>query len=342
MPASPDGRRENLVRAAYHYGEQAALAYLDGYRDAALTASDLAVENLRKLVEIGVDLPKVLDGLAGTLRNRAEIISVVAPERPPGSRTATLYRQAVQDAEEGIELYRQHGGTNGRPAPLWIASAQFLLAELHVATGLAEPAVLAATAAVADYRRHTNPDEHSQLALAHALSRYANVMMATEAAEAALGARRESVRLYRPWLAPRGYLWQGRLDRSGIWASTPTLRRAIGVALDLADQLEPPDNAAEALAALQDAAEGFAALVTPPLFGVPITVNWLEMADVQQVLLNIAEWLSAIAADEAAAAYRTIAVDMTDAASHTSFANRFAHVQDRVRALRPLLAPYLQ
>jgi hypothetical protein len=335
MSARSDRRREELVRAANYYGEQAALAYLDGYPDAALTAADLAVENLRKLVKIGADLPKVLDVLADALRDRAEIISVVAPQRPPGRPTAKLYLQAVRDAEEGIELYRQHGGANGRPAPLWIASVQILLAELHVATGLAEPAVLAATAAVADYRKHADPDELSQLALAHALSRYANVMTDTEAA---LEARRESVRLYRPWLAPGGHLWQCRFDRSLIWASTPTLQRANRVALDLVDQLEPPDNAPEALAALQDAAEGVAALVTPPMFGVPNSVSWAEMADARDVLLSIAEWLSAIAADEAAAAYRTMALDMADVATH----NPFAHVEDRVRALRPLLGPYLE
>lgn len=347
MSARSDRRRAELTRTSNHYGEQAELAYLDGYSEDALVAVDLAVKQLRELAKDGRDLPQVLDVLADKLRDRAEIISVVAPARPPGRATTKLYRRAVRDAEQGIELYRQHGGANGRPAPLWIASVQILLAELHVALGQAAPATVAATAALADYRRLADPGERSQLGLAHALSRYANVMAATGAADTALDARREAVRRYRPWRTSTGHLWQYRFDRTLVWASTPTLARASRTARDLADQLGPPNDATapEALAALQDAAEGFAALVTTSTLRLPDTTSWTEMGTAREVVLRITEWLDVLRADKAADAYRTMAANMTGIVERNFFAEtgeRFAQVETSIHLLRSLLEPYLE
>src|SRR5688572_29901293 len=169
MSARSERRREELIRTSNHYGEQAARAYLAGYHDDALTAAGLAIAAQRKLVRRGgPDLPKYLDILADTLRDRAEVISVLAvPE---------FYGQGVKDAKEGIELYREHGGAAGRPATLWIATAQVQLAELYAAMGQVSDANTAVVAALAEYRQHDTADEQIQIRFAHALSRCANVM----------------------------------------------------------------------------------------------------------------------------------------------------------------------
>jgi hypothetical protein len=320
MSARSERRREELIRTSNYYGEQAARAYLAGYHDDALTAASLAIEAQRKLVRRGgPDLPKYLDILADTLRDRAEIISVLAfPE---------FYDQGVKDAKEGIELYREHGGAAGRPATLWIATAQVQLAELYAAMGQVSHANTAAAAALAEYRQHETADEQIQISLAHALSRCANVMTPTDAA---LAARREAVRRYRPWLTQDGHLWKYRFDRDLIWLSTPTLRRASQTALDLTEQLGPPnkDTAREALAALQDAAEGFAALISSPAMLMPSAVIWLETATVGEIAGRIAEWLTVAGATTTADAYLAKVNDIT------------SDVETSIRALRPLLTPF--
>jgi hypothetical protein len=320
MSARSERRREELIRTSNYYGEQAARAHLAGYHGDALTAAGLAIEALRKLVRRGgPDLPKYLDVLADALRDRAEIISALAsPE---------LYDQGVKDAKEGIELYREHGGAAGRAAPLWIATAQVQLAELYAATGQVSHANAAAAAALAEYRQRETADEQSQIHLAHALSRCANVMTP---ANAALATRREAVRRYRPWLTQDGHLWKYRFDRDLIWLSTPTLRRASQTAWDLAEQLGPPnkDTGREALAALQDAAEGFAALITSPAMLAPSALIWVEIATVREVAGRIAAWLAVVGATTTADAYLAKVDDNT------------SDVETSIRTLRPLLIPY--
>ena len=317
MSARSERRREELIRTSNYYGEQAARAHLDGYHHDALTAIGLAIDALRKLVRRGgSDLPKYLDVLADALRDRAEIISALAsPE---------LYDQGVKDAKEGIELYREHGGAAGRPAALWIATAQVQLAELYAATGQVSHANAASAAARAEYLQHETADEQFQISLAHALSRCANVMTP---ADAALAARREAVRRYRPWLTQDGHLWKYRFDRGLIWRSTPTLRRASQTAWDLAEQLGPPnkDTAREALAALQDAAEGFAALISSPAMLVPSALIWVETATVRAIAERVAEWLTVVGATATADAYLAEVDGIT------------SDVETSIRALRPLL-----
>jgi tetratricopeptide (TPR) repeat protein len=346
VTARSDRRHAELIQASNYFSEQAVLAYLDGVHEDALTAADLAIKNQRELAKHADDESEVLDVLAGTLRDRAEIISVVAPTRPPGRAATKLFRQAIRDAEEGIELYKQHGGASGKPAPLWIASVQIQLAELYAAIEQPEQAEAAATAALIDYRTHAKSEERSQLGLAHALSRYAKVMVAIGAAADALNARREAVRRYRPWRVTTGFLWEYRFDRTQIWASTPTLERASQTARDLAEQLGPPDATAapEALAALQDAAEGFAALVTTSMLRMPDTTSWAEMATAREVVLRMVEWLDVIGANEPAAAYLRMAEHMTGVVSHNFLAEtagRFAQVETAVRSLRPLIESYV-
>lgn len=303
MPMSRKKRRAGLAQASNYFGEQAALLYLDGRYELALDAVTRAVKAAGTLHRWDRKDRDVVEVLADGLRDRAEIQSSWA-------RTAQVWdtpqahgliKDGIADADRALDLYDELATASDGRFPARPAETRMTLSELHSMAGHDEPARRHAELSMVDYRRYR--DTGTDLSFARALGRYADVVAAER--DLALAARRESVELSRPHARPDGWLWTTRFDRGLIWLSTPTLARFCRTANFLAEQLGVQDasTAAEAMLALQDAAEGYAGLIVhlsllldPRLEGFWLTSSALKLQ---------AEWLQAIGEPGLADAYQT-------------------------------------
>lgn len=106
-----------------------------------------------------------------------------------------------------------------------------------------------------------------------------------------------------------------------------------------------PAGAPEALAALQDTAEGFAGLRHHSALRLPDSASWTEMATARDAVACAAEWLDVIGATEPAEAYRALAERMTGTVTHNvvgEIGDLLATIDTAVQSVRPLVAPYLE
>jgi hypothetical protein len=335
-----DEEREELKRGSNHFGEQAARAFLDGVLDVALGSSDRAIRDHEVLYREDPDDREIVAVLADRFRDRVEIRRhlVLTDVRAGRGDEAEVHALAgLADGERAIELYEQVAD-DPDPLLLWVPSVRLLMAELHVCAGRVDDARREGESAVAAYRHHAGPGRQGHgagrrtLDLAHALMRYAD-LLADNAPDAALAARRESVRLARPYMRVDGPLWEGRHDRWARWASTPTLRHFSGSAHDLALALRPPrrDVAGEALIALQDAVEGYAALVgvsptglIDPQFGRDL--RWLEAS-----VRALRDWLHTLDGARIADAYdRTLQLLTREPEANTDWHTELSALRDRL------------
>jgi hypothetical protein len=232
----------------------------------------------------------------------------MALERP--DRTERLAARGIEDATRAIALLEGLAGTPYARFPLRIAELRMSLSELHAVAGHVNDAVRHAVTSLEGYRRHHTPgDQYSDLRLARALSRYADVLAIADE-ERAVRARAEAVWLYRPHAGPDGDLWARRFRRGPTRWSTPTFERFCHIAYRLAGDLGPPSlgMAGEAMPALQDAAEGFAGLLfhgpTAGLIFADPTYRE-RFTHVGEALLQLADWSRAISAPWLERAYQT-------------------------------------
>ena len=339
-----DEQRDELRRGSNHFGEQAARAFLDGALDVALGSSDRAIRDHEALVADDPHDREVLDVLADRLRDRAEfrrhaVLAALQAGRDDEARTHA--DAGIADGERAIELHEQVTDAAG-PFPLWVPSVRLLLAEMYAAAGRPDAARRQGDEALDAYRRSvpapdeadaTDADGHA-LALAHALLRHADVLAHSAPAES-LALRRASVDLVRHHAHGGGPLWRERHEARPTWASVPSWRQFAGSAYDLALALAPPraDVAGEALLALQDAVEGYAALVPDS------SMAWLgsqvhrDMAWLQASVHALVAWLEVGSGHELAAAYEAALARLL-ARPGTEAGSEFA-------ALRPRLLRHL-
>jgi hypothetical protein len=296
-----------LARECNVLGERAARAYLDGDLEPALAAADRAVAAAGTLHREDTGDHEVADVFAERLRTRAEIRLVLASVQR--DRAEELVACGIDDATRSIALIEELKGKPAARFPLRTADLRLLLGDLHAAAGNLDLALRSAVSSIEDHRRsHRAGDESGDLSLARALCRYAD-LLDTVGADQAVTVRRESVALYRPYARPGAHLWTVRFSRGTTWLSTPTLERFCQTAYRLASSLGPPSIrwAAEAMLALQDAAEGFAGLLpdaTPAavlMFADPAYLA--RLADVSGVLREQADWSRGISAPWLVRAY---------------------------------------
>ena len=304
-----ESRREELALESNHFSEQAAYAHLDGAHEHALAASDRAIKAHERLLRARRDDREVVEVLASRYRDRADIRRELGrwmAGRSGHEEAVAQYRAGIVDGERAIALYRESGAGEGGVYPLWVPSVQLLLGELHAWTGDADAAREEADRAMPVYRAVPIEQEQSALDLAHALSRYADVLERTGARDEALAACRESVAIYRRHLEPQGRLWQNRLSQGTAWVSTPTWQRWCETAVDLARRLESEglDAAPEALLTLQDAAEGFAGLVPDHMFNRLLPGVQDQVARMDRVVGVMEAWLIEIGQNDLADQYR--------------------------------------
>jgi tetratricopeptide (TPR) repeat protein len=304
-----ESRREELALESNHFSEQAAYAHLDGAHEYALAASDRAIKAHERLLRARRGDREVVEVLAHRYRDRADIrreLGRSMERRSDQVGAAAQFRAGIADGERAIALYRESGAGEGGVYPLWVPSVQLLVGELLAWTGDAGAAREEADRAMPAYRAVPVEQEQSALDLAHALSRYADVLERTGARDEALAARREAVAFYRRHLGPDGRLWRNRLSRGTAWVSTPTWERWCETAVSLARQLESVglEAAPEALAALQDAAEGFAGLVPDHMLSrlLPGVQGHVDRMD--RVVGALEAWLVELGHHELADAYR--------------------------------------
>ncbi|GAA4571707.1 hypothetical protein [Planotetraspora kaengkrachanensis] len=308
-------RWTELAQESNYYGEQAALLLLDGHYENAMDAADRAVRAAGRLHRSDKNDRDVAEVLGGHLRDRAEIqLSWVrTPEVWNTVRATPLIRGGIKDAAQSMRLFEELSGAPDAKFPVRPAEIRLTLSELHGLSGDIVTAGELAESSIADYRRHCATDDRaSRLLFARALSRYADVMIVAGREDAALTARRRSVELSRPDARPDGWLWTTRYDRGLIWLSTQTLERFCQTASTFAAQLGASDAsaAAEALLALQDAAEGHAGLIeySPP----PRTQFW-HTAD---ALERQAAWLLAAGEPKLAEACLTARTALSPRGAH--------------------------
>jgi len=258
-----------LARQSNHHGEQAARLYLGGYYEIAMKAADRAIRAASKLHKSDRGDRDVVEVLADHLRNRAETQSswVRTPDVWNTASARRLIKGGIADATRALSLFEELAAAPGAPFPVRPAEVRLTLSELHQMAGDLTRARELAESAIADYRRHCDTDDRDTLLkFARALSRYADVVTAADPTDDALAARRRSIELSRPDAGQDGWLWTTRFDRHLIWLSSQTLERFCLTASLFAAQLGPASAsaAAEALLALQDAAEGYAGSSSPP------------------------------------------------------------------------------
>jgi hypothetical protein len=312
-------RRAALVRECDGFGEQAALAYRDMDLEVALAAADRAVGAVGELFRHDPDDRTVAEVFAERLRDRAEIRLVWAVVDP--DRAGHLVAGGIEDASAALAHRKDLDSGPGTryPRPLQAAEIHLLLGELYVAEHSPNLAVHHTVSSIEIYRHHHRPGEsHSDLYLARALCRYADVLDVV-GAQQAFTARLEGVRLYRVHAVPGGDLWDDRFSRSatmlfegyrpGIWLSTPTLDGFCYSACRLVTGLGTPSvtAAGEGMAALQDAAEGFAAMLPAPSPTAALRLGDPEVLDrvnqLVNVLCQLMDWSRAISAPLLVRAY---------------------------------------
>lgn len=307
-----ESRREELALEANHFGEQAAYAHLDGAHEHALAASDRAVKALERLHRAFAEDREVTEGLSEALRNRAEIRRELGRRLDrAGDRAAATaqFRAAIPDAERAIALRRESGAGADGKFPLWVPSVQLLLGELHVWSADGRAAEEVAGRAMAVYRTVSTADQEIALVVAHALSRHGTLLADIADLDGALVARRDSVALYRRHLGPEGRLWRNRHSQGTAWVSTPTWGRWCDTAVDLARLLKVLrlDAAPEALLLLQDAAEGYAALVPDHMFNRLLPGTQGHVARMDRTVTELESWLAELGHGDLADLYRRTA-----------------------------------